>query len=197
MSRKSRDLDKKLIDVGVRLVKKIGVSKISFREVARLSNVNLGMLNYHFKNKDEFLSLVLEQIYGPFVFDLEKIASEEKGLEDFLFKLAVFSRNNRKLILMILKEVADKDSMIGKFAKKNMQRHIQLLSNEINNYLVKNKITKISNPQALRLVVGIIGMPNIILGVMESLKINESEDSDEDLLLRVRAAVAALSVYKA
>jgi len=196
MSRKSRDLDKKLLDVGVNLVKRLGISKVSFREVAKVADVNLGMLNYHFKNKDDFLTQVLQKIYAPFIFDLEEMRSSEIGLEDFLFKLAVFSRNNRGLILMIMKEVADKDSIIGKFAKKNMQRHIHLLSNEIKSYLESNQINKISASQALRLVIGIIGMPNLIIGMMESLKIKEVEDTDEELKMRVRAAIWALTSYK-
>lgn len=204
MSRASRDLDKKLMLVGQALIQEVGVSKLSLREVARLADVNLGMINYYFEGKDDFVLKVLLEVYRPFIEELERISeqiNEKQGFENFLFELAKFSRDNRKLILLLIKDIISDDPIVKKFIFTHFIAHFKLLKKTL-----EVKIGTGTNVDAvLRFVIASIGMPNLILGFqemmdsspkkIESSESSESSESNEELRKRVRITMEGLNNF--
>lgn len=203
MARTSRDLDKKLLLIGQALIQEVGVSGFSLREVARLANVNLGMINYYFNGKDDFILKVLSSIYLPFLTDLEKFNSEEsdplKKLEDLLFKMAFFSRDNRQLVLLIIRDLLIGDQVIQNFVTANFSKHFKVLNEIVDEYLMSSKKEKRLKPQMMRFIIASIGFPSVILGFQEKMSIetmkHEHEETNDEVNRRVKNIVTALRTF--
>lgn len=196
MGRTSKDLDKKLILIGQAMIQDAGVTGLSLREVARKANVNLGMLNYYFDGKDDFVLKCLADLYNPFLEELKqvKIAGDsEKNFEDFLFKLAVFSRDNRKLIIILLKDMISQDEVVAGFISKNFSDHFQLIQASVIHFLKMEKAEQAKKELAFRYVLSLIGLHNLIVGFKEMIQgKSATNDSDEELLQRVKLTIATL-----
>lgn len=197
MGRKSQDLDKKLILIGQTLIQEVGVSKVSMREVARLAEVNLGMLSYHFKGKDDFILKCLDHLYAPFVAELEEINLDEMKEHDFelfLFKLGQFSRNNRKLILLLIKDMLSQDEVVKTFITQNFTRHFQLTMKALRSYLKvpHEDHKKIENP--MKLIIALVGGPSLINGFQECVFDKETSETDEQLKERIKFVCSAMKL---
>lgn len=203
MARKSQDLDKKLILIGQALIQEVGVSGLSLREVARIADVNLGMLSYYFDGKEDFILKALSALYVPFIADLEELNTlhDDKSktrLEDMLMKMATFSRDNRKLILVLLKDVLSGDPIAQKFIHLHFSKHFKIVQKEIALYLKHHHHSTKNAPKMFRYLISSIGMPNVLLGYQELFL--ESADADlietnEEIKLRVKAVLTSLSVF--
>ncbi|MDD5303347.1 MAG: TetR/AcrR family transcriptional regulator [Elusimicrobia bacterium] len=111
MSRPSRSTDKLLIRAGRKLLPETGVSGLTLRRVALAAKVNLGMFHYHFGSKREFSRRVLQEIYEDFFKDFSVEtggpAPAKERLRRALNALARFARDNRKLILAIVRDMME------------------------------------------------------------------------------------------
>lgn len=193
MARKSSDLDKKMIQAGIQLLKKHGASGLSVRDVAKTAGANLGMFVYHFGSKEKFIVRALNEIYLGFLSDLGRAQDETGNLEDVLFRIAVFSRDHREILTAILSDVLSNDRVVTNFLRKNFSKHFALLNATLISHLKKKKIN-ISNPHhAIRFLVGAVGVPNVLLEVYNrGIRKKESPETDEDLKMRVKAAIIGL-----
>lgn len=203
MARTSRDLDKKLILVGQALIQEVGVSGFSLREVSRLANVNLGMINYYFDGKEDFILKILSSIYLPFLEDLEKFNSEgstpTEKLENLLLKMALFSRDNRQLILLIIRDLVSGDQVVLRFVRAHFTKHFKILHETVDEYLLSSKKEKRLKPQMTRFIIASIGLPSVILGFQEKLSFealtHEPEETNEEVNKRVKNIMNSLSNF--
>lgn len=203
MARTSRDLDKKLILVGQALIQEVGVSGFSLREVSRLANVNLGMINYYFEGKEDFILKILSSIYMPFLEDLEKFNSvgstPPEKLEDLLLKMAFFSRDNRQLILLIIRDFLSGDQFVLNFVTAHFSKHFKMLHDNVDEYLLSTNKEKRLKPQMMRFIIASIGLPSVILGFQEKLSsetmAQEQEETNEEVNKRVKNIMKVLSCY--
>lgn len=189
MGRKSQDLDKKLILIGQTLIQEVGVSNVSMREVARIANVNLGMLSYHFQGKEDFILKCLNHLYTPFVSELEEINLDElkdHDFELFLFKLGQFSRNNRKLILLLIKDMLSQDAVVKEFITQNFAKHFELTLKALRAYLKAPHDNHLKIETALKLIVALVGGPSLISGFQEIVFEKETAETDEQLKERIK-----------
>lgn len=195
MARKSQDLDKKLILIGQSLIQEIGVSNLSMREVAKVADVNLGMLSYYFKGKDDFILSCLNELYAPFVKELEEIEIEsfsEENFELFLSKLAYFSRDNRQLIIILIKESISQDENVKKFIKDNFSKHFDLIKNALRSFLKIKSTEKEREQLAFQYLIALIGFPSLLSGFIEIVKSKQKSETDEQLNQRVKKALRIL-----
>lgn len=194
MARTSRDLDKKLLIVGQTLIQEVGVSSLSMREVAKLAGVNLGMLNYYFDGKEDFVFKVLNEIYSPFISDLHALVeNEDLDLEHFFYRLSQFSNKNRKLVVLIVKDLISNDLMVKKFVMEHFSKHILMISK-----LIEKKIKDPSKVEYVtRVIISIVGMPNLMLGIKENINQNEiqNNEAEEDIKFRVKLAMEVIKKY--
>jgi len=193
MGRKSSDLDKKMVEAGIALIKERGVAKLSVREVAELAGANLGMFNYHFGTKEKFLIRALTEVYDKFIGELTETVETDSDLELVLFQLAKFSRDNREILTSILSDMLSNEAVVSQFLRKNFSKHFKLLAASAQKH-VREQGHKIENHHhVVRYLVGAVGIPNILLEVYNrgtSKKINP--ETDEELRRRTKAAIAGL-----
>lgn len=189
MARTSRDLDKKLLIVGEALIQEVGVSGLSLREVAKIAEVNLGMLSYYFKGKDDFILKVLDNLYSPFILELESIKVQNVDNPEIRFsllleKMSLFSFYNRRLIMVLMKDLLSEDKTFKNFMSSHFTKHFLIITEEINNYLKYKNIGPKHWSKLQRVIISHIGLSNVMLAFQEShlnLKTDESPNSNEHI----------------
>ena len=193
MARKSNNLDKKMIEAGIKLLKKHGAASLSVRDVANEAGANLGMFAYHFGTKDKFILRALNEIYLGFLADLGKANDESGDLNDVLFQIATFSRDHREILTAILSDVLSNDRVVTSFLRKNFSKHFVLLRSTLDAHLRKRSLS-LSNPHhAVRFLLGAVGIPNILLEVHNrGARRKEPADTDAELRMRIKAAILGL-----
>lgn len=118
----------RLLKTGKELVLKNGVSGLSLRDVAKKTKINLGMFSYCFKNKEDFVNIILDELHDEFLKDFV-LTSQNKmepieALKEMLFSVGVFVRDNRKFMSAMAKDVAVADKIVMKFFKAKFNKHL-------------------------------------------------------------------------
>ena len=102
MPRPSRNIDQLLIDTGRALLPETGARDFSIRQLTERAGVNLGMFHYHFKTRENFLSIVLQGVYEEMFAQLTFQAHVERppleNLRAAVTVLGRFLRDNRHLL---------------------------------------------------------------------------------------------------
>lgn len=101
----SNDLKNKIINVTKELITKGDgdINKITIRAIAEKADVGVGLINYHFKNKDNLIEICVQQMIGDVVdsfrpdlddtsVPVERLAATVKQVMDFLFSNEAISR---------------------------------------------------------------------------------------------------------
>ncbi len=177
MARKSTHTDKKLLAEGRKLLIKSGASKLSIRAIADAAQVNLGMFNYHFGSKENFIQTILGEIYEDFLLGFElgesKNDNELDTLRLQLLLITKFTRDNRHLILVLLNDVLSGEKTVQKFARVNMKKHFSLLATTLTACQKKGLIMKAPLPLLLTQIAASIGIVNLIPEVIKCLGISK------------------------
>lgn len=205
MSRKSTNTDEKLLLAGRKLLIKKGASKLSIREIAEEAKVNLGMFNYHFGSKEKFIERILGDIYDEFIsnFELAKNDFTLKTLETQLLLMAMFARDNRHLILVLLSDILNDEKAVQKFARLRMKKHFIILGETLKGCQEKKLIMNAPIALLLTQIAGSIGLSGLIPEIMGQLGISKVNGtsikkmeqhlvSDDSIKLRVHIIMKGL-----
>ena len=193
MGRKSNDLDKKMVEAGITLIKKRGAAKLSVREVSELAGANLGMFNYHFGTKEKFLLRALREVYDKFIVELTDTVESDSDLEHVLFQLAKFSRDNREILTSILSDMLANEEVVSQFLRKHFSKHFELLGHSAQKHLREQGRQIENHHHVVRYLVGAVGIPNILLEVYNRGAAKKIKpETDEEITRRTRAAIAGL-----
>lgn len=175
MARKSTNTDKKLLIAGRKLLIKKGASKLSIREVCSLAKVNLGMFSYHFDDKNQFIEIILNEIYNEFIVNLESAENKNdlEALEEQLLVICFFARDNRHLILVLLNDILNAEKAVQRFSRLKMKKHFIILAKTIRKCQKNGSIVNEPLPLILTHIAGSIGLSNLIPEVIQHLGINK------------------------
>lgn len=207
MARPSRNLDKKLLDAGRKLLPERGCTGLTLREVASKADVNLGMFSYYFKDREEFVRKVLEGVYGDFVKDLQISAGPGDPLEQLeaaLLKVGRFTRDNRALILALFRDSLNQEKEVLAFLRTNFRRHFDVLAEILQAGMRAKKIRQVPLPLALSVIVGTMGVPHLLLETLHRVKakrpfgvtyaeLEQTLVSEDAIELRVEMVLRALA----
>ena len=171
MPRPSRNTDRMLIEAAKILLPRTGVSGLKVRQVAKKAGVNLGMFHYYFRTKEEFVQEVLKEIYNDFFSGFEIKLSREgspvERLKSAIISLGCFARDNRQIILAVIRDMLHGDKGTIRFAGKNFTRHISVLANLVYECQKKGYLIKIPLPHAVAFIAGNIAFPNAIMEIID------------------------------
>lgn len=123
----------KIINVTKELIKKGDgdINKITIRTIAEKADIGVGLINYHFKNKDNLIEICVQQMIGDVVDSfrpdidstadpVERLTSTVKQVMNFLFSNEAISRIS---ILSDMRNPTDNDNstktMLGFFSNLN------------------------------------------------------------------------------
>lgn len=139
---KTRD---KILETALLLFSNEGYYKVTTNEIAKVCNISIGTLYFHFKNKDQILLEILDSYHNSFLDDMKKQSGNipdkitRKELEKILYmfiKSLIKSHRKSKDFNREIKALSYNNSQIQSISKKN-----KLLEYEI----TKNYISKISD----------------------------------------------------
>jgi AcrR family transcriptional regulator len=176
MTRPSRNMDQKLLEAGKAIIMEDGISGLQLRRVAERADVNLAMIYYHFKDKQDFIQKLLEKIYEEFFkefsLEMETESDPEKRLRKAWQVIAQHVRTHRRLILAILRDVLNNEVEIIPFLEKNFSRHINYLVKSVKACKKQGTLAKAPLPLLIMFMgLNMVG-PNIVLTILEQTKFN-------------------------
>lgn len=172
MSRPSQKTDEQLIKAAQEMLKHTGLSRMNLRDVAAKAGVNLGMFHYHFKTKDQFIRTVLQDTYEKFFknFNLRiegQVTSREK-LRQALLTIGQFARDNRQLVLSLLRDILDHNQEILSFVKNNGKRHAKVVWDLVGQCQKEGSLKKMPRPQAMAFILPAVVGPALAVGGVEN-----------------------------
>jgi AcrR family transcriptional regulator len=171
MSRPSNNIDDLLIASGIALLPDTGCAGLSVRKLVEHAGVNLGMFHYHFKNKDNFIKVVLQRLYENMFADLQLQADAGPDAIDNLRAaitvLAGFARQNRAMLLMLVSEAMKGEPLSQQFLRENAPRHLGVVARLVMRGQGEGRIVPVPPPQLLPFMIGAIVGPIIGGGAIE------------------------------
>lgn len=171
MSRPSQNIDDLLIASGIALLPDTGCAGLSVRKLVEHAGVNLGMFHYHFKNKDNFIRVVLQRLYEGMFADLQLQAAAGPdpidNLRAAVTVLASFARQHRALLLMLVSEAIQGAPLAQQFLRENLPRHIGVIAALIRHGQEQGRIVGLPVPQLLPFMIGAIAGPILAGGALE------------------------------
>ncbi len=122
-------MDKKelLIRTAIDLFAQKGYTETSIRDIGKASKVNISLVYYYFKNKEEILYNIIERSTRDLIVLLKEIQSNEsdplEGLKKMIVRHVIFSREFRKVTKLV---AVESDQLRGQRKRDclNLQREI-------------------------------------------------------------------------
>ncbi|MBM4263369.1 MAG: TetR/AcrR family transcriptional regulator [Deltaproteobacteria bacterium] len=204
MTRPSRNIDRLLIDTARELLPHMGCRGFSIRQLTERAGVNLGMFHYHFKTRDNFLSIVLQGVYEEMFSRLSFQAHAERAPVENLRAaanvLGRFLRDNRLLFRRLLPDAMAGDTVAQDFLRRNFPRHLGVMTGLIGDAQRAGELRRLPLFQAMAFLAGAVGMPIMMATAMlegrfaPSIVDNLEQDvlSDTAIGQRVDMALAGL-----
>lgn len=171
MNRPSQRVDLQLIESGMALLPETGCTGLSVRKLVEHANVNLGMFHYHFKNKDNFIRVVLQRVYEEMFAALTVEVDPARGAVDnlraSLAVLTTFGHRHRKLLSTLVIEALGGGPLAAAFLRENLPRHIAVIAHLLTEGQAAGAIVPAPVPHLLPFIVGAIGGPLFAGGAIE------------------------------
>lgn len=195
MSRPSNHTDLRLIKTAREMYPKFGCARLSLRDVAKKSNVNLGMFHYYFKTKNEFIKRVFHNFYEEFLenFDPEPDAdgSSFDKLRSTLLKIAFFTRDNNEFMSALFSDLMNGEPVATEFARKNFNRHFKLMHSLIEECQKKGFIEPIEPQQIASFM-----MPAIVFPIVLASRIKKNGKISKSFRAKIDAASEDSAIVK-
>jgi AcrR family transcriptional regulator len=156
-----------LLAAGRELYPATGAAGLSVRKVAERAGVNLGMLHYHFGNKDAFVRALLQSLYEEMFAELQTVvaapAQPVAALRAALKVIARFARDNRVLLRRLMADAAAGEAPAVDFVRANFPRHFGIVIGLIAAGQQAGRVKPVPLAQAVTFVAGAVAAP-ILLG---------------------------------
>lgn len=127
MTRPSHNIDVLLFEKGRELLLEVGFDKFSVRTLCKKAGVNLGMFHYYFKTKENFIELLIEQVFEQYL-DEQKEAAKKYAkaidkLRAVMRQRALTGLKNKRLLFMFFKEFINRsfDKIIKRHRKEELK----------------------------------------------------------------------------
>ncbi len=127
MTRPSHNIDVLLFEKGQELLLEVGFDKFSVRNLCKKAGVNLGMFHYYFKTKENFIELLIEQVFAQYLNEQKEAAKKHAKAIDKLRAVicqrAVTGLKNKRLLFMFFKELINRsfDKIIKRHRKEELK----------------------------------------------------------------------------
>lgn len=135
MSRPSANLDKKLIQAGKKIISKEGSQGLTIPKICQTANVNLGMFNYHFKTRDNYISILYENIRCDMLnfLKLEEVSEENalNQLKHAMLRLCEYTKKHQKFMRFLIIDGLITYKEIKKYIDRGIVRRYSLVPNLI------------------------------------------------------------------
>jgi AcrR family transcriptional regulator len=206
MKQSTEGADQLMLGVARQIVRKEGWSALRIRDLVKQADVNLGMFHYHFQSKENFKKIVLQAFYEEF-FQRFIVVSREGSdplvqFRNSLVTLGIAARDERRLLLSLLRDVLNEDPEVMEMMESTVGRHVSVLRKLLKKCQKERKIVQIPASQALAFIMSSMNFPTLIGAAMEKRFLTLSKSwiqpycktvfSDEAIAQRVDFALRGL-----
>lgn len=166
MARPSKNIDQTLLQSGRALFPHCGCCDMSLRNLTEHAQVNMGMFHYHFRSKDNFLSILLQSMYEELFVQLQAETlhpgSAIQRLRQTLNLLARLLREHGAWLSRVWLDASRGDIVAQQFLQKNAPRHMQLILALIQQAMAEKELAQVAPMQAFTFLMGSIAAPMLI-----------------------------------
>lgn len=206
MPRPSRNIDQILLTSGRTLFPEHGCAGLSLRRLAEHAQVNVGMFHYHFQSKDNFLRVLLQQMYDEMFLQLQaEVAHGGTAIQRVRQSLCLLGRLMREhgaWLGRVWSDAAHQEPVALQFLKNNGSRHVMLLLSLLEQAAQEGAWVPMAPMQRLSFLMGAVVAPMLIapraiqLGIAPpqlSEQVHTDVLSDHGIAERVDRALAVLT----
>jgi AcrR family transcriptional regulator len=167
MARPSQNIDQRLLAAGLALLPTTGCRGLSARKLTEYAGVHLGMFHYHFHSKENFIRILLDQVYEDMFSELEIRTREGESaahnLRNAVRVIAGFGHTHRQLLLRIGADALAGDAVAAQFLQANLPRHLAVVARLIGEAQREGDIVAAPLPQVIGFIAGAVMGP-VLLG---------------------------------
>lgn len=165
MARPSKNLDLALLQAGRELFPRLGCAGLSVRAVTEQAGANLGMFHYHFKTKENFLRVLLQQVYEE-MFDGLSHAIAHEGpaldrLREALIVVGALVREYRRIFARVWMDAVSGEPVAVEFMRSNAPRHLGLLLGLLQEAQAEGVLRELPPIQRFAMLMGSVMLPII------------------------------------
>jgi len=119
----------KIVNALFKCIYKDGVKNVTIRKIAEEANVNLGIIHYYFKTKENIFSECIQVLFSKFIYDIERRYKPsdppEKKLEEFFCAGSDFIIKQKNLFVVFI-DIWSLSIKIPKLQKIFIKRYEEL-----------------------------------------------------------------------
>lgn len=206
MPRPSRNIDQVLLSSGRTLFPEHGCAGLSLRRLAEHAQVNVGMFHYHFQSKDNFLRVLLQQMYDEMFRQLQEEVSQQGTailrVRQSLCLLGRLMREHGAWLGRVWADAGHQEPVALQFLQNNGARHVMLLLSLLEHAAQEGALLPMAPMQRLTFLMGAVVAPMLIapsaiaMGIAPlqlSEQVHTDVLSDQGIAERVERALAALT----
>jgi AcrR family transcriptional regulator len=209
MARPGSNIEQVLLKSGRKLYAQRGAAGLAVRALAEHARVNPGMFHYHFRTKDEFLRRLLngwyEEMFEQLTGQIAQDGPPLPRLQDAIFFLARFVRDNRPMLSRVLMDAAGGSAVAAQFLRENAPRHLALLLSLMAQAEREGLIVPMPPMQRFVFVMGAVGMPVLVAPALHSIgvapkllggQLQAQVMSDDAIAQRIALVMKAIATGK-
>ena len=171
MPRPASGADLKLKAAGRKLLKKKGITGLSVREACRLAGVNTGMFHYYFGSREEFVKVVLKEVYAEFMLNFKaggSVAGTPRDrLKAALEEVGKFARSMRGVAPIIFADLAHGNKAAFAFFSENFTEHVSHIAALAQECRSGSAVQNRSITFMIAAVAPIMVFPTLLGGILE------------------------------
>ena len=155
-----------LLTAGREIVLTRGFQELTVREVAAVAGANLGSFVYHFRTRDAFIRMLLEEWYAPLYSRVAKTADGGgvpiARLRSAILQLLDFGLEQDVFMGRVLMAAASGEKAARDFARSLIGRHPRLLLSLVAQAQADQTLLDENPMQVLLFIMGSVGMPLLL-----------------------------------
>ncbi|MCE5346937.1 MAG: TetR/AcrR family transcriptional regulator [Bacteroidales bacterium] len=159
---KTRNVEQDIIDAARKVFQMNGFKEATMRDIANEANINLAMLHYYFRSKDNLFYMIFDEAFGLLYEKIAHILSDDKldifeKIRIIVSEYITFFNINPHIPLFIVREVIRNPEKIGERMKVSINPipTFKTFSDQIQEQYEKGVIRQIS---AFSLILNIISL---------------------------------------
>lgn len=188
---KGRNVEQDIIDAAHKVFQKNGYKETTMREIASEANINMAMLHYYFRSKDNLFYMVFDDAFGLLYKKIDQIITNDKI--DIFEKIRIivseyisFFETNPYLPLFIMGEVIRNPEKISQRikCKINPKLTFKLFSDQLQSEYIKGTIREITAYSLILNVLSLCVFPALARAVINGINDFETTYLESDIEAR-------------
>jgi TetR/AcrR family transcriptional regulator len=181
---KNKDAEKDIINAARKVFYNKGFKEASMRDIATEANVNLAMVNYYFRSKENLFYIIFDEAFGILYNKIAEIAKKEsvdiiEKIKTIINEYSDFFNKQPHILIFILGEVFRNPEKIGIRIRSKLQQSnaFSVLNKQFETAIINGIIKPVST---LSVLINILSL--IIFPLLAKPLINEALNIDSNVM---------------